>query len=78
MYRGVRDAEYQLLPKVGRTGSECNIDLAYRATSVASVFAALRKWRRRRLEKVAFPSAWPPILRERIRYYRLSRLTRDL
>lgn len=54
------------------------IDLALRAPSVAAVFATLRKWRRRRLEKLAFPAGWLSVLRERVPYYRvLSRTEQD-
>src|SRR5213075_762897 len=47
------------------------IDLAGGATSVAPVFGMLRKWRRRRLDKLPFPATWLRILRERVPYYRL-------
>jgi Mlc titration factor MtfA (ptsG expression regulator) len=35
------------------------------------VFETLRKWRRRRFDKLPFPAAWLGILRERVPYYRL-------
>ena len=35
------------------------------------VFGTLRKWRRQRLAKLAFPAAWLGILQERVPYYRL-------
>lgn len=33
------------------------------------MFATLKKWRRRRLDKLPFPAAWSSILRERVPYY---------
>jgi Mlc titration factor MtfA (ptsG expression regulator) len=39
------------------------------------MFGTLRKWRRRRLDKLPFPATWLRILRERVPYYRL--LSRD-
>jgi Mlc titration factor MtfA (ptsG expression regulator) len=39
------------------------------------VFETLRKWRRKRFDKLPFPEAWLGILRERVPYYRL--LSRD-
>ena len=35
------------------------------------MFQTLRKWRRRRFDKLPFPAAWLGILRERVPYYRL-------
>jgi MtfA peptidase len=35
------------------------------------VFGTLRKWRRRRFDKLPFPAAWLGILRERVPYYHL-------
>jgi Mlc titration factor MtfA (ptsG expression regulator) len=35
------------------------------------VFETLRKWRRRRFDKQAFPETWLRILQERVPYYRL-------
>ena len=35
------------------------------------MFATLKKWRRRRLDKLPFPATWLRILRERVPYYRL-------
>jgi Mlc titration factor MtfA (ptsG expression regulator) len=49
--------------------------LARRASSLAPVFQALKKWRRRRLDRRAFPTTWLNILRERVPYYHL--LSRD-
>jgi hypothetical protein len=39
-----------------------------------AVFATLRRWRRRRLEKRPWPPAWLEILRERVPYYGLLSL----
>lgn len=43
--------------------------------SIAGVFGMFRKWRRERLEKLAFPAERLGILQKRVPYYRL--LSRD-